>query len=336
MNNENQKSSFLSKFINGIFIIFIIIGLYFILSKSDWSRLDYVKDHVNYWLLTLVWFITILSMVLMIVRWYYLIKPIKQEISLRNIFRVSINAFAVNFATPGKMGVPAKAILLKKLENIEFSRSIPSLLGELFLEYFVMAIFLLVSVIVGGYGEKVYTLLQDYFFIGNIKGLIILGLVVVLVLLLFRKKIVTSNFFVQLNNAFKLTKSRKELLLLCVLISIVNLAITFFADMMLYRCLGFDIPYTFVIFAGGFANITGLLSPLPGGLGVREISSGYLYTVFYDIGEIAIAAVLIRRLMTYSSLIILFLLERLAEYYLKNKSLRNRYVESQNFISNNL
>ena len=320
---KSQKT-FLSKLINGIFIVVVFVGLYFIFRKFDVSRLDYIKEHINYGLLILVWLITVLSMVLMILRWYYLLKPIKPGVSLQNVFRVSIHAFAVNFAVPGKMGVPAKAILLKKLEDVDIAHSTPSLLGELFLEYSVMSLFLLSSAIAGGFWEKAYQLMRHHLFTGNVGSLAVAVFVLTAAVLLFWKKIATSNFFVQLKGAFQSTRARQDLFLISLLITVGNLFVTFFADMMLYRCFGFNIPYVFIVFAGGLSNITGLLSPLPGGLGAREISCAYLYEVFYGMGEIAVAVVLIRRLMTYSALIILFLLERATEYCFKKKFVQER------------
>ena len=75
-----------------------------------------------------------------------------------------------------------------------------------------------------------------------------------------------------------------------------------------------------MIFVGAFTNIVVLLAPLPGGLGVREISGAYLFKLFYNLGEIAVNMVLLSRLFSLVALVILFGFDWLARMLKKNKS----------------
>jgi len=285
------------------------LGLYFLFRKSNLRQLQQVKDHLNYGLLFIVLLINLINLILMILRWYFLVKPVKATVSLKNIYIISLNAIAANFAVPGKMGVPAKAILLKNTENIDYSHVTPSLANELFLEYFTILIFFVTSAIAGGF--------LDW---QSATSAISWRIVFLFLFLLgfagggwffFRKTKRIGAFLKNFSHAYKLSAKRKDLFLVALLITVVNLFLTFYADKLLFKSMGFTIPYIFVIFSSSFSSIAALISPLPGGIGIREIANGYFYKIFYNLGEVAVAAIIIRRLITYFSLILLFVLERL-------------------------
>jgi uncharacterized membrane protein YbhN (UPF0104 family) len=246
----------------------------------------------------------------MIYRWYLLLQPVKPNISLRNVIKVSLNGIAVNFAMPGKMGVPAKAMLLKRTEQVEISKSATSLFVELIYEYGSLVVFMIAAGVIGGYWVFLWKAFGLDFF-AKIGVVVAAASVIVLLIFIFRRKLGGSRIVKNLQAAIRATFQRTDFLLLILAISGINLALTFWADWLLYKSLGFPVPYPFIVFAGAFSNLAGFFSPLPGGLGVREISNAYLYQSFFGIGQIALAATVIRRLITYGSLILLFGIEQL-------------------------
>ena len=118
------------------------------------------------------------------------------------------------------------------------------------------------------------------------------------------------SFFEKLASALSSTQKRKDILMVAMAITAFNYFLTFAADFWLYKSLGFHVPYLFIIFSGCFAHFMALLSPLPGGIGMREMSSAYLFKIFYNLGEISVIAVLIRRILTYVALFMLFITEK--------------------------
>jgi uncharacterized membrane protein YbhN (UPF0104 family) len=164
---------------------------------------------------------------------------------------------------------------------------------------------MLVAGAIGGYWTAIWKSL-DTDFITKTKFIAAAILVVTLLVFLFRRKLAESRIIKNLRLATRMTLRRTDVLLWILAISAINLALTFWADWLLYKSLGFPVPYFFIVFAGALSNLAGFFSPLPGGLGVREVSNTYLYQSFFGIGQIALVATVIRRLLTYGSLILLF------------------------------
>jgi uncharacterized membrane protein YbhN (UPF0104 family) len=305
---KGQKSTLTRRLVDGIYIVCVLGGLVLLLRKTDWQQLALIGPRLNWLALLMVLGLTITNVLLMIYRWYLLLRPIKPNISLRNVVKVSLNGLAVNFATPGKMGVPAKALLLKKTEQVEISTSLTSLFVELIYEYGTLGLFMLIAGAAGGYWAAIWKSLGADF-ITKTKFILAAIAIMALLVFLFRRKLAASRVVKNLQMAMRATLRRTDLLLWILAISAINLALTFWADWLLYKSLGFPAPYLFIVFAGALSNIVGFFSPLPGGLGLREVSNAYLYQSFFNIGQIALVATVIRRLITYGSLILLFGIE---------------------------
>ncbi len=311
----------LNKIINTWSIIFIIVGFYFLFRKSDWSKVVSIKDNINYWGLAGVLALFTLSQFLMILRWYLLLIPIKAGIALKSVFRIAISASVLNQTTPGKVGYPTKAYFLKRVEHMPISSSILSLVGEVFLDYSITGLFLLAAAFVGGYFKTIFTILSkniDWSHVWLIPVVIFLLLFVFFIL---KQKLKESNIFNNIIAAFHMTRKRKDVIAGSIMLTMLALFIWFICDYLLLLSLGHRLPFNFLIFVSAFTNIVVLLAPLPGGLGVREMSGAYLFKVFYNLGEIAVIMVLLSRLFSLVGLVILYGFDWLLRLKKKNKSL---------------
>jgi hypothetical protein len=74
---------------------------------------------------------------------------------------------------------------------------------------------------------------------------------------------------------------------------------------------------------------------LPGGLGVREISGAYLFKVFYNLGEIAVIMVLLSRLFSLVSLVILYGFDWVVQLRNENKIVLEKIPEPELWIKKN-
>jgi uncharacterized protein (TIRG00374 family) len=317
----------LNKIINIFSIILIVVGFYFLFRKGDWSKVVSIKDNVSYWGLAGVLALFTLSQFLMIVRWYLLLIPIKEGITLKSVFRIAISAIVLNQTAPGKVGYPTKAYFLKKAEDIPISSSIPSLFGEVFLDYSITGLFLLVAVFIGSYFKTIFNILEkniDWSHIWLIPVIVFLMLIIFLIL---KQKLKTSNIFNNILAAFRLTRRRGDIVIKSIILTIIALFFWFICDYLLLASLGNKLPLNFLIFVGAFTNILVLLAPLPGGLGVREISGAYLFKIFYNLGEIAVIMVLLSRLFSLVSLVILYVFDWLVQFQTKHKSVMEKIPE---------
>jgi uncharacterized protein (TIRG00374 family) len=111
-------------------------------------------------------------------------------------------------------------------------------------------------------------------------------------------------------------------------VTIVALFFWFVCDYLLLASLGHKLPLIFLIFVGAFTNILVLLAPLPGGLGVREISGAYLFKIFFNLGEIAVIMVLLSRLFSLVGLVILYAFDWLVQFKIKQKTILEKIPET--------
>ncbi|MBN1352382.1 flippase-like domain-containing protein [candidate division KSB1 bacterium] len=305
---------------NFVFLLLIAGGIYFILKSGDIEKLKDIGKNLDYFGLVGVLAITVLNVLLIIYRWFLLLKPVKNGISFGNVFYISISAVAVDFTGPGKLGMPTKAVLLKKMEGVEISKSIPSLMSELILEYSIAAFLMLAAALVGSYLTVVIESFHKYLIELNYTIIFVFLATIILLAFMLRKKVISTQFFKNIVVALKESGRRKDVLAAAAGITVLNYLLTFAADVWLYKSIGFDIPYIFIVFSGCFAHFMALFSPLPGGLGMREVSSAYMFKVFYKLGEVSVIAVLIRRILTYLALFMLFVSEKVINHAIRKQT----------------
>ncbi len=329
-----MKKIKLNTVINIFSFILIIIGFYFLFRNGDWNKIVSIKDKINYWGLAGVAILVTFCQFLVIFRWYLLLIPIKNGITLRSIFRIAINAIVLNHTAPGKVGYPTKAYFLKKMENIPISSSIPSLFGELFLDYSMTGALFLTAALIGGYLETIFKLLSNYIEIRNIWIIALAVILSAVLSILLKQRLQSSKIFKNVIAAIQLTRRRSDIIFWSITITVIYLFVWFVSDYLLLISLGYRLPLNFLIFVGAFTNIVVLLAPLPGGLGVREITGAYLFKVFYNLGEVAVVLILLSRLFSLLALVILYFGERIVELINYNKKLVNEVTDPE--ISSNI
>jgi len=311
---ENGKKS--NRLISFGFLLLIIVGFGLIIHGNRDKLTEYkaVLINVNYWNLIISFVIAGVAIFFRSWRWYYLVRPIKETMSFLNVYGVSINALAANFTMPGKLGVPVKALLLKKSENVDMSKSLPSIFGEIIVEHSSEFIIALFCVFIGGHLSKLfYTVdrLVESNLVINIGFILAIVVIFVGIGILFRKKIKSVNLIHQFVESIQLTRKRLDYLGYSYLITTINLLFAYYGFYLVVAALGHpEIDLTFVIFAGTITNFVGLISPFPGGVGAREITIYGLYDFYFGLGGIALLAIILMRLITYLALFLSFLIER--------------------------
>jgi len=323
---ENKKSRY-SALINIGFVILIIVGFTLIVygNRDKFDEYKEILLHLNYFNILIVLIITIAGNVLRSWRWYYLLLPIKEKLSLLNLIRLTINALAANFTMPGKMGVPVKAVLLKKTENIEISKSLPSILGEIFVEHSSEWAIAIVSIIIGGHLTKLIQTVGKIFTNQGVWSNILIGFSTLAMLIvigwILKKKFSSIDFFDNFLESIQLTSKRPDYLGYSYAVTIFNLILAYYAFWLLVSTLGHpELDLTFIIFAGTITNFVGLISPFPGGIGIRELTIYGLYDFYFGLGGIAFLAILIMRMITYFSLFVSFIMERLISEVVSSKT----------------
>ncbi len=78
-------------------------------------------------------------------RWGIILKPYKDGIALSTLYNFTVIGYLINFLIPGRVGEPAKGILLARHEHIPPSSGLASVVLERLIDFFVIVVFFLVS-----------------------------------------------------------------------------------------------------------------------------------------------------------------------------------------------
>ncbi|MFQ5822484.1 MAG: lysylphosphatidylglycerol synthase transmembrane domain-containing protein [bacterium] len=303
-NFRHQK---INKLVNLLVFVVIAFGLYSLIRGSGLRELMEIREHLHYKYIIASVFVIAINLFVIYLRWYFLLMPIKPTVLLRNVIFISISSVAVNYSTPGKLGVPAKAFLLKKLEKVDINQSIPSLFAELFLDYGFMFAMLILAGALGGYLHAAMDVVELLSLSSVSFSLLITFLICLamgIAVLIFWRKIRSSKFFQNLSMAVRMMKARRDYMQLVIFLTFGNLILSFWGDLLLLKGLGVKVPYLFVIFSFSCAGIIGFLSPIAGGVGVREVVNAYLFKLYSYSGPVALMATLLRRILTYIILLL--------------------------------
>ena len=120
--------------------------------------------------------------------------------------------------------------------------------------------------------------------------------------------------------------------MLAAFVTLILITLSFLCDWFMLKAVGVKMSFTFVVMAFSFSTIAGFLSPLPGGLGVREISNAYLFKMFYNLGEIALIVTVLRRALDFLLSILLYGYAKIVKL-LRNVSLNHSALKGEEKIN---
>lgn len=291
----------------GLFAL-IVAGVFWLLRDVDFAETWPVIRQMNFALLAAVFLLGAANIGLYAARWFVLLSATARHVAFKNVLIATISAIAINTSGPGKLGVPAKAFLIKKLEGFEVSRTLPSIMVELMLEIGSLFILMIVFALPLGLHGMVFDALRSSLTLESSVLLLIVAAGAGITAYFLRHKIRAVGFLTKMFSALRATVTHKTAFSIALVLSLANLMLSFWGDQLLFRALHQGIPYTFIAFSSAFTTVAGLFSPMPGGLGVWELSRAFLFKTYYNIGEIAVVMTLLRRVMTYLALGIIHIL----------------------------
>lgn len=308
---KKDRRQISSRALKAALFLAIVLGVVLLLRDVDFERTLPIVANLDVSLVLLVFLLGGVNIFLVALRWHVLLKVVKSDVSFKNVITATIGATAINTAGPGKLGVPAKALLIKKLEGVEINQSLPSVFVDLLFEILALAALLVVSALAIGMHHTVLQFVGTRFASTNIFYIAGVLLIVTFGVYLLRRKITANDFAKNSIHALQKTLRRKDFFVIGLSISVLNSLVHFWADQLLFKALQQDIPYGFVVFSSAFSAMAGWLSPLPSGLGVWELSRAYLFKAYYHIGELAVIMTLLRRLLTYAAMGVIYALNAL-------------------------
>lgn len=281
-------------------LLMVIVGLLIfiaIILLGDAERVLAEMSKVDVPLFTSLLGLTFVNYVLRFIKWHYLLKVLKLNVSLKTSFMVFLSGLSMA-VTPGKVGELIKAFLLNKTDGISISKGLMVVIVER------------LSDVVGLISLSLIGL-SNFMAMWCSLSFIVIALIIVLILLIHK------NLFLRVYNV--LTKmpflkkydeyagevwfSGRQLLspkpfFLSALLSSVSWFFECLALYLLINHLGFDVNLTTSTFVFSFSSILGSFLVLPGGLGAME---GSLFGLLIGLGtplNIAAASTVVIRICT--------------------------------------
>lgn len=302
------------KIVRKILPIFgIVILVIFLFSLDRQAFLEAMKT-VSLSLVVVILGLTSLNILLKGWRWKLLIRGVTDQIiSLPFSFASIIMGVAAGSFIPGKVEM-AKPLLLKTGQQIPFSKSLSALFIERIFDFLVIAGLLLLSVAFLPPQKIVSTTLLVFF--AAILSLFLLGVVFFPQVYVTPLRKLTSVFlpkrwseklYLFLDHffeSFAIFKQKKQLILLLIISILANCLEVF---RLYYILQFFSIKATFIMtsFALALAVVVGILSLIPGGMGITELTTaGVIGLLLHNTNDLIKSAVLLDRIFAYYLLII--------------------------------
>ncbi|MFZ3076840.1 MAG: lysylphosphatidylglycerol synthase transmembrane domain-containing protein [Candidatus Aenigmatarchaeota archaeon] len=250
--------------------------------------------------------LTLVSISMKAFRWQTLLKGINVAIPFSLAFSSFISATAISVLTPGRVGEPVRGLILKKKNGTNFSETLPLIITERVLDLIVALSFAIAGIIVMG-----SALSADIRLFLNLSAVVSAAALVLVVSALLSERLgktfvgillklpigrmkpkiehVASSFYessrkIKIGTVFFIS-------LITLLTWVVEGGILFFS----VKSIGFDLSLLTAIEIISLAQIIGLVSSLPGGLGSVETVLTLLILPFLLALPAASAATIIYR-----------------------------------------
>jgi uncharacterized protein (TIRG00374 family) len=310
------------------FLLLFLLGVVIMLGVFAYSGPEEVIQSIlkfNFTYFVVLLCVQVFIMFLWAVKWRVVLRHSK--VSFRNVLLVSFSGYFANNLTPVNMagGEPLMAYLLPKVDrHVSTERSAASVIVNTFLSSFPVFGFIFLAIIVG-FSYNIPIQLALILFIGCIAVAVaffavmllfvkqeysrrlitlVIGILKKVPLRVLRnhalnaeKRIdtVIHNF----NDAMRKSMTDKTILVAGIAISTLIWVIYIFQTYVIFQMLGYPVPMQTILIVKVVAIIIGFLSITPGGVGIWEGLSSWLFSLYSIPLPKATAAVFIERLFSF-------------------------------------
>lgn len=272
------------------------IAIYAILSiYADINELLITLGNFNWIYLPLILLLAFLNYTLRFLKWDYYLRCLGIDIIRKSSAGIFLSGLSMS-VTPAKLGEAFKSYLLKELNGIEISKTVPIIFAERCTDLIGLIILAAIGYSAFRYATKV--LLAAIL-------VIVIGISVIqsrkLCLNLVKLNIpFVSKFTKILCNLYESTYAlfRIKPLVIAVVISICSWFFECLALFFVLKGFGLNLPLLLPVFAFSFSTVAGGVSMIPGGLGVAEGSMAGILIFSGVTKTVAIASTLIIRFCT--------------------------------------
>lgn len=280
--------------------ILILIALLF---YSDPQKVYAIFSHSDKSFLFYAFLISSTGVLLRVFKWKVLMK----NVSFFDVMPVQFLGSTVSNFTPGKLGEPAKAVIMKAKTGVPVSVSLSSIIWERIMDILILLLFSAVFV---------SSLSSVFFAAGALSVLFFAAVLAFFISVLYSKRFGLKVFGVlkrmplmnrisgEFIETFYREKINKKFLLMSFFITLLAWVTDGLVFYLSFRSVGIYLDPIFFVGLVSVSALIGIASFLPGGLGSTDAVMVLLLSAFMD-SSLAVTGVFAARIMTfwYSSLL---------------------------------
>ncbi|MEA1925205.1 MAG: lysylphosphatidylglycerol synthase transmembrane domain-containing protein [Candidatus Altiarchaeota archaeon] len=281
-------------------LLSIIIGIGIFVALSIYANINNMITafcSFKWTYIPLIIFLIFLNYIFRFFKWDYYLKKIGLSINRKGSVIIFFSGLAMS-VTPAKFGELLKSYLLKKLNGTEISRSAPIVFAERVTDLIGLIILASIGFSTFAYGREVLlfvivSILLAILVIQSKK--ICLQIIDLIAGVHFISKF-SENIHTLYESAYTLFTLKN--LLIAVLLSMISWFFECLALFFVLKGFNMDVSLLASMFVFSFSTIAGVLSMIPGGLGMTEGSMTWLLIIDGTPKEIAVGATLVIRSCT--------------------------------------
>lgn len=281
------------QFLKLVLLVVVVIIFYFLVRKSGMENFIHVIKSLFFPLLLVALFFWVLNLMVSALRFKNIIVT---KLRYLEILKIQLWGFLLNYGSFIQgLGWGAKVGLLKA-KKVKITRSVAGVGSEII--YDVMFGVFISILFFAVYGK---TIMLRFVSMGNLNiVLLVIALVVLMVVFfVFRSNKYFKELIKNMGRAFEL-KTFFKMFLLTSFVWLLAAAKTLF----IFMAAGIDMNFFLVLCALGVGYVVGLITLIPGGLGVRESIWAYVYTLAGIPLSIAIPIAIIDRVFSIAALLL--------------------------------
>lgn len=203
-------------------------------------------------------------------RWCFLLKRLGERIPLASSARITALASLLNYAAPGFLGAPAKAVFAREYNDIPVSRSLPTLAAEQILDALMLLAFGAISIaLIGPVVVDAIPLSPSIDqMLWVVLTIVLMALAIVVGWVLARRLV--PGFLSALGHATRLLLESREHLKPVAALTLTRWVLDMLAVAIASIAVGLRLSLVEILLLANLSLLIGLVAPVPGGLGVRE------------------------------------------------------------------
>ncbi len=271
------------------------------------SVVDSLRD-ANPWLLVLGAVIYLVGLFLLCIRWHSLVIMIHGSSNFGRAGEAFLTSVVINYAAPVGLAVPTRAALTKRALGLSLTETSAVALWEVGADVIVLGIGSMIWLVLGGYSESNFSLTgqSPLVYLGALIVIAVGGAVVLFGLRSMRLATIRTRVMSVLT--FPSRSPKQAAITLAITAAYWVLQGVVLAIML--NALDVDPSVLLVLGITSIPILVGMLSPLPGGAGVRETLMGGIARVHGVAVSPVIFAAVAYRLALFASIPVLYLIFR--------------------------